>query len=205
MSRVSNKRQEIYEYIKRKIKEDGYPPSTREICCAVNLSSPATVHSHIKRLVEQGLLEKVPGKNRALRLTESQTDDDYISVPIVGRAAAGLPILAVEQVEGYIPFPAHRASNKVLFALKIKGDSMINAGILNGDIVIVEKTNYADDGQIVVALIEDEATVKRLKKAHDRVLLIPENPSYEPIESNDVLILGKVIASIRYYSNSRVN
>lgn len=198
MSHISKKREKIYEYICSRIKEDGYPPSTREICEAVNLKSPSTVHGHIQALVDQGLLEKVPGKKRTLRAV-GQNGSGFISVPLVGKVTAGLPILAVEQIEGYIPFPAEKSHDKVLFALKIKGDSMINAGILDGDIVIVEKTNHAYNGQIVVALIGDEATVKRLKMDNGRVMLMPENPDYSPIVSDNISVLGKVIADIRYY------
>jgi repressor LexA len=151
---------------------------------------------HLKVLEREGYISRDVGLNRAIHI---EGTEQASQVPIVGRVTAGLPILAVEEVQGYIPFSAQHQSGRELFALRVRGESMINAGILDGDYVIVEKTPTADDGEIVVALIEDEATVKRLYREKDCIRLQPENPTFEPIYATNVLVLGKVISVIRYY------
>lgn len=195
MKKLSKRQQQVYDFLKERA-QSGIPPSVREICAATGLKSTSTVHMHLKVLEREGYITRDAGLNRAIHIegTEQATQ-----VPIVGKVTAGLPILAVEEIEGYIPFSAQAQSGKELFALSVRGDSMINAGILSGDYVIVEKTPTAEDGEIVVALIEDEATVKRLYREKNCVRLQPENPAYKPIYAENVWILGKVIAVIRYY------
>lgn len=188
---------QVYDFIRKCIIEDGYPPTVREIGAAVGLSSTSGVHAYIEELMEKGYLEKDSGKKRAIRL--ANRGGSIVDVPILGRVTAGAPILAVEDIEEYIPFKDQRSGYE-LFALRVKGDSMIGAGIFDGDVIIAEKTSYAQNRQIVVALIEDEATVKRIVFEGENVILMPENPMYEPIESDKTQVLGKVIASIRYFN-----
>lgn len=195
MKELSKRQQQVYDFLKDRI-QSGVPPSVREICAATGLKSTSTVHMHLKVLEREGYISRDAGLNRAIHIEGSE---QATQVPIVGKVTAGLPILAVEEVQGYIPFSTQRQKGKELFALHVSGESMINAGILDGDYVIAEKTPTADDGEIVVALIEDEATVKRLYREKDRVRLQPENPAFEPIYAKNVLILGKVISVIRYY------
>ena len=168
----------------------------RDICSAVGLSSPSTVHSHLSTLERLGYICRDGGKNRSIRLTE-QAEPAPAGVPILGTVAAGAPILAVEDAIGYIPYDPERAGE--YFALKIKGESMINAGILDGDMIIVRRQNTANNGEIVVALIGDEATCKRLHRSAGQVLLLPENDDYSPIDGREASILGKVSAVIRKY------
>lgn len=194
MKPLTSKQKEILEYISKTTAEKSYPPSVREICAAVGLKSPSTVHAHIKALTASGYLNKDSNKKRALSLP----GDSFSRVPIVGRVTAGLPILAIEEIEGYMPIDLGGESGDH-FALHVSGDSMINAGILDGDIIIVRIQNTADNGEIVVALLEDEATVKRLKKTAGKVWLMPENPAYFPIDGTEASILGKVTAVYRKY------
>lgn len=195
MKELTKRQQQIYDFLKDRA-QSGIPPSVREICAATGLKSTSTVHMHLKVLEREGYISRDVGLNRAIHIEGAE---QAMQVPIVGKVTAGLPILAVEEVQGYIPFSAQHTKGKELFALHVRGESMINAGILDGDYIIAEKTPTAEDGEIVVALIEDEATVKRLYREKDRIRLQPENPAFEPIYATNVLILGKVIAVIRYY------
>lgn len=192
---LTQSQQKVYDYLKSRT-QNGLPPTVREICAATGLKSTSSVHAHLKTLERSGYISRDAGLNRAIHLAGEQ---NVIQVPIVGRVAAGQPILAVEEVEGYVPFSPPHQSNEEYFALNVRGESMKNAGILNGDIVVALKTPTARDGEIVVALIEDEATVKRLFREKDRVRLQAENPDFKPIYAKDVLILGKVAAVFRYY------
>lgn len=195
MKKLSKSQQKVYDYLKERL-EYGVPPTVREICAATGLSSTSTVHSHLKALENSGYITRGAGLNRSIRI---EGQEQTTQVPIVGRVTAGVPILAVEEITGYIPFTAEHYKNKELFALVVQGESMKNAGILDGDYVISEKTSAAEDGEIVVALLEDEATVKRIYREEDCVRLQPENPDFEPIYSKDVLVLGRVVSVVRYY------
>ena len=197
MKPLSARQEQILKFIKDYTREMGYPPAVREICEGVGLSSPASVHAQLNTLQKRGYLNRAGSKTRSLTFPgESATT--MRNVPILGRVAAGIPILATEDVEGFIPFDAGK-SQKELFALRVKGDSMINAGILPNDVIVVEQQETALNGEIVVALIEDEATVKRLNRTGKSVLLMPENPAYDPIDGKNAKILGRVLASVRYY------
>lgn len=192
---LTESQKKVYDYLKSRT-QGGLPPTVREICAATGLKSTSSVHAHLKTLEREGYISRDAGLNRAIHLAGEQTT---VQVPIVGRVAAGQPILAVEEVEGYVPFCPPRDSGEEYFALNVRGESMKKAGIMDGDIVVALKTPTARDGEIVVALIEDEATVKRLFREKDRVRLQPENDDYEPIYAQNVLILGKVVAVFRYY------
>lgn len=189
MPRKSNKRQEILSFLRQFSAENGYAPSVREIMQAVGLRSTASVHYHLSELDKAGLIHVAGAKNRAISIGTSR------GVPLIGVVTAGLPILAVENIEGYLPWEG----DGECFALRVRGDSMIEAGILDGDKLIVRPQATAENGEIVVALIEDEATVKRLKKRNGEVWLMPENPAYEPIDGRNAQILGRVKAVIREY------
>ncbi len=195
MKQLTKSQQKIYEFLKERMSY-GVPPSVREICAATGLRSTSTVHAHLKTLENAGYITREAGLNRAIRL---EGQEQTTQVPIVGKVTAGLPILAVEEITGYIPFASQHYKGKNLFALEVRGESMKNAGILDGDYVIAEKVPTASDGEIVVALLEEEATVKRLYREPDGVRLQPENPDFEPIYSKDVSILGRVVSVIRYY------
>lgn len=188
----------ILKYVTERICEGGYPPSIREIGAAVGLSSPSTVHTYLHALVDAGKLRMDPDKKRSLSLPEEYAMGS-VSVPVLGRVTAGQPVLAVEDIEGYVPMAKDKARGRELFALRVDGLSMKNAGILDGDIVVCEKRPDARDGEIVVALIEDEATVKRFFKEKGRFRLQPENEDFEPIYAEELLILGKVVALVRNY------
>ncbi|MDD6188221.1 MAG: transcriptional repressor LexA [Clostridiales bacterium] len=194
MDNLTRTQLSILECIRDYIDRNGYPPSVRDICSAVGLSSPSTVHSHLSTLERLGYICRDGGRNRSIRLTEEPAPS---GVPILGTVAAGYPILAVEDAIGYIPYDPERSGE--YFALKIKGESMINAGILDGDMIIVRRQNTALNGEIVVALIGDEATCKRLSLSAGRVMLLPENEEYSPIDGSEASILGKVTAVIRKY------
>lgn len=198
MSKRDEKRAQILEFVTAKVTEEGYVPSVREICKAVGLSSPATVHYHLNQLCEEGLISKEPGKKRFIRLSGPSPSGAFVKIPVVGRVTAGQPILAQEYIEDYIQVPAEQIRGRDTFALTVRGDSMINAGILDGDIIIVLRTPVAEDGEIVVALLGDEATVKRFYRDGRRFRLQPENDAYAPIYTDEVKILGKVIALHRY-------
>ena len=193
MPNLNKSQQKILDYIKQTA-PSGVPPTVREICAATGLSSTSTVHSHLKTLERLGYISRDRGLNRSIR-SEGMVASSQ--VPILGRVTAGVPILAVEDIEGYIPFPHH--NGRELFALHVVGLSMRDAGILDGDFVVAEKAQTADDGEIVVAMIEDEATVKRLFREPHCIRLQPENPDFEPIYSDQVQLLGRVVAVVRYY------
>ena len=203
MNSLSEREKSVYKFIKSNIQNQGYAPSVRDICAALGIKSTSTVHQYIKRLEDKGLIHKEDGKSRALRLDDSETssaEPKTLRVPLIGQVRAGLPVLAVENYEGYVDYPASMSgANDVLFALRVVGDSMIEAGILDGDIVIVESRRYAENGEIVLALIDDSATVKRFFKEDGYIRLQPANSSMAPIIVRDVTILGKVIANFRFY------
>ena len=192
MARTSNKREQILNFLTQFMNEHGYAPTVREICNAVGLQSTATVHYHLNALRDAGLIEMDEMKKRAISLPDAQRAD---RIPVVGVVTAGVPILATENIEGYIPWDGESGC----FVLRVRGDSMIGAGILDGDKVVVRPQPDAENGQIVVALLDDSATVKRLKKTGRDVWLMPENPSYEPIPGNEAKILGRVKTLIREY------
>lgn len=192
MARTSKKREEILQFLTQFVCENGYAPSVREICTAVGLQSTATVHYHLSALRDAGLIEMDDMKKRAISLPECRRAD---RIPVIGVVTAGVPILAVENIEGYIPWDGERGC----YALRVRGDSMINAGILDGDKVVVRPQQTADNGEIVVALLDDSATVKRFRKVGATVWLMPENPAYDPIDGTEAQILGKVKAVIRTY------
>jgi len=193
MARTTDKQEKILEFLNTHIEEKGFPPTVREICAAVGLKSTATVSYHLNELKKQGRIQGDSTKRRAISLPESQRAG---KIPLLGVVTAGLPILAQEDVEGYIPWDGDQSC----FALRIKGDSMINAGILDGDKVIVRPQPDAVNGDIVIALLGDEATCKRFQRAKDgAVWLMPENPAYTPIPGDEAQILGKVKAVLREY------
>ena len=196
MAELSHMQQRIYDYIVSCIREQGYPPSVREIGEAVGLKSPSTVHFHLKHLEEAGVIEKGAGKGRAIALTEPEVPE--FRVPIVGNVAAGSPILAEECIEDYLTFDTGGRSGEY-FALRVRGESMLNAGILPGDLVVVRRQQTCNNGEIVVAMIDDEATVKRFSRQNGRVWLLPENEAYAPIDGTYAQILGKVSAVVRRY------
>ena len=196
MTQLSTMQRKIYDYIVTCVREQGYPPSVREIGEAVGLKSPSTVHFHLKHLEEAGVIEKGAGKGRAITLTTPPMPQD--KVPVVGNVAAGSPILAEECIEDYLTFDTGGRSEEY-FALRVRGESMINAGILPGELVVVRRQQTANSGEIVVALIEDEATVKRLSLRNGQIWLMPENDAYAPIDGSNAQILGKVAAVVRRY------
>lgn len=199
--KISKKQEEILEYIKSQILMRGFPPAVREICEAVNLKSTSSVHSHLETLEKNGYIRRDPTKPRAIEILDEAfnlTRREMVQVPIVGRVAAGEPLLAQENIEEYYPFPVEFLPNNDCFMLKVKGESMINAGILDGDYVVVSKCNTASNGDMVVALIEDGATVKTFYREEGFIRLQPENDSMEPFILEEVDILGKVHAVLRF-------
>ena len=209
MEKLTAMQQRIYDFIADAIRNQGYPPSVREIGEAVGLKSPSTVHFHVKHLEELGYICKSGRKGRALTLTERAApaaapavpeEPEYRPgrVPVLGDVAAGTPILAQECIDDYIPFDTQGRDGE-FFALRVRGESMLNAGILPDDLVVVHRQPTAHNGEIVVALLGDEATVKRLKRQGREVWLLPENPAYQPIDGREARILGKVAAVIRRY------
>ncbi len=199
--KLTDKERAIYKFIRNTIKNDGYAPSVRDIGASVGIKSTSTVHMYLKRLEKKGYIKKQDGKSRSITLNTKEiiTDTPTLRVPLIGQVRAGMPILAVENYEGYVDYPKSMASGEALFALRVVGESMIEAGILNGDIVIVESRRYAEDGEIVLALIEDSATVKYFYKENGRIRLQPANSAMKPIYTDSVTILGKVIANFRFY------
>lgn len=200
--RITPKQQEILDFLKKEILTKGYPPAVREICEAVHLKSTSSVHSHLETLEKNGYIRRDPTKPRAIEIIDDsfnylRTETEIASIPVVGTVAAGQPLLAVENVTDYFPFPADMLPNEETFILKVKGDSMINMGIFDGDYLIVERKNTAKDGDVVVALVDDSATVKRFYKENDHYRLQPENDYMEPIIVDHVEILGKAIRLIR--------
>ena len=201
--RISKKQKEILDYIKNEILNRGFPPAVREICEAVNLKSTSSVHSHLEALEKNGYIRRDATKPRAIEIIDDNFNlvrREVVNVPLVGTVAAGQPMLAVENIEGYFPVPAEYMPNAQSFMLKVKGDSMINAGIFDGDQVLVRQQSSASNGDIVVALVEDSATVKTFYKEDGYYRLQPENDSMEPILVHDNLkILGKVFGVFRLY------
>lgn len=198
MRKIGRRQAEILEYIKEEVIKKGYPPSVREIGDAVGLSSSSTVHGHLNKLEEKGFIRRDPTKPRAIELLDEHRPVPAISVPIIGKVTAGQPILAVENIEEYYPLPKDFSSTpEDIFMLRVSGDSMIDAGILNKDYVIVRKQASATNGDIVVAMVEDEATVKRFYKEADYIRLQPENKALEPIIVTNAQILGKVVGVVR--------
>ena len=198
--KISAKQQEILEYIKETILKKGYPPSVREICEAVHLKSTSSVHSHLETLEENGYIRRDPTKPRTIEILDDNfnlTRREMVNIPVLGTVAAGQPILAQENIENYFPIPAELLPNQKTFMLRVKGDSMINAGIFNGDQIIVAQQETGENGEIVVALLDDSATVKRFFKENGHFRLQPENDAMEPILTDSVQILGKVIGLMR--------
>ena len=203
MTDLSAKQQQILDYMKAEVREKGYPPSVREICQAVGLKSTSTVHGHLARLEKKGLIRRNPTKPRAIEILDGASNlaqtRELVQVPIVGNITAGTPILAVENIEDTFPVPLDYVKNDSVFMLHVRGDSMIEAGIFDKDLILVRQQNNADNGDIVVALIEDYATVKTFYKENDFIRLQPQNASMNPIIVRDVTILGKVIGLFRKF------
>jgi len=198
--KITDKQREILEYIKDTILSKGYPPAVREICEAVHLKSTSSVHSHLETLEKNGYIRRDPTKPRTIEILDDDfalTRREMVQVPVIGTVAAGMPILAEENIEDYMPIPVEMLPNKEVFMLKVKGESMIEAGIFNNDKVIVAKQETAKNGEMVVALVDDSATVKTFYKEDGYIRLQPENSSMDPIIVNDVQILGKVIGLFR--------
>ena len=198
--KITDKQREILEYIKEMIIKKGYPPAVREICEAVHLKSTSSVHSHLESLEKNGYIRRDPTKPRTIEILDDDfalTRRELVNVPVIGTVAAGVPILAEQNIEDYLPIPAEILPNKEVFMLKVKGNSMIEAGIYNGDKVIVAKQPNAENGDKVVALVDDSATVKTFYKENGHFRLQPENSSMDPIILDQVEILGKVIGLFR--------
>ena len=199
--KISAKQLDILEYIKSQILERGFPPAVRDICEAVHLKSTSSVHSHLETLEKNGYIRRDPTKPRAIEILDDNFNfirREMVNVPIVGRVAAGEPLLAEQNIENYFPIPMEYMPNKQTFMLKVQGESMINAGILDGDYVLVEERETTSDGEMVVALIEDGATVKTFYKEEENIRLQPENDTMEPIIVSDCTVLGKVIGVFRF-------
>jgi repressor LexA len=203
MAEMNPKERAVYEFIIDTIKKEGFSPSVRDIKISLNIKSTSTVHAYLEKLEKKGYIQKEAGKSRTIRVDNIDNSGrrTSIRVPILGQVTAGVPILAIENHDGYLDFPIYRQSylNSRLFALKIRGDSMVEAGIMNGDYVVVEKRNYADNGEIVVALIDDEATVKKYYVEDGNIRLQPCNSAMRPIIVKDATVLGKVISVLRFY------
>lgn len=208
MAKLTDKDFEILDFIYKKIKQDGYPPTVREIGAAVGLNSPATVHARLSKLEAAGKIEKSSAKNRTIKVVDypeeesnlSETYEEYAQIPVYGKITAGVPITAVEQFERYFPIPVSYVGNNDMFMLKVSGESMINAGILDGDYVIIEKTPLAANGDIVAALINGEdATLKTFYKENGHYRLQPENDYMDPIIATNVEIIGKVTGVFRMF------
>ena len=205
MANLTRKQQQIYDFILEFTNRHGYPPSVREIGAAVGLKSPSTVHFHMKGLEEAGVIVKAEGKTRAISLPGTplepvgeEEDPHADQIPVVGNVAAGSPILAQECIEDYLTFDTQGLSGEH-FALRVRGESMLNAGILPDDLVVVHRQQEVRNGEIVVALFEDEATVKTYQNRDGHVWLLPENPDYQPIDGAEAQIIGKVVAVVRRY------
>lgn len=199
---ITSKQSEILNYIKEEILKRGYPPAVREICEAVHLKSTSSVHSHLETLEKNGYIRRDPTKPRAIEICDDSFQmvrKEMVSLPIVGRVAAGQPILAQQNIENYFPLPAEFVPNGESFVLTVKGESMINAGIFDGDQLFVQSCDTAKNGDIVVALVDDSATVKTFYKEKDHIRLQPENDTMEPIIVEDCVILGKVFGVFRIF------
>ena len=200
MSELKDKQLLIYEFLKDFTSQKGYPPTVREICKAVGLKSTSSVHGHLKQLEKEGLIKRDPTKPRALEIVDSVIKKEMINVPIIGKVTAGLPILANENIEDSFPLPLDYVKHhNDLFMLKVSGSSMIKAGILDGDLAIIEKTQTASNGDKIVALIENEATLKTFYRENNHIRLQPENDEMEPIIVDNCSILGKLIGIYRTY------
>lgn len=200
--RISDKQKEILEYMKQEILNKGYPPTVRDICEAVKLKSTSSVHSHLETLEKNGYIRRDPTKPRAIEIIDDNfnlTRREMTNVPMVGRVAAGEPILAVENIESYFPIPTEYMPNSESFMLKVKGESMINAGIFDGDQILVEKCSTARNGDMVVVLVDDSATVKTFYKEGDHIRLQPENDTMDPIIVDNCEIMGKVFGVFRFF------
>lgn len=198
--RITKKQTEILEYIKSQILNKGYPPSVRDICTAVNLKSTSSVHAHLETLEKNGYIRRDPTKPRAIEIIDDNfnlTRREVVNVPLIGQVAAGQPLLAVENITGYFLIPAEFIPKEEVFMLNVKGESMVNAGIYDGDQIIVKQQSTASNGEIVVALVDDSATVKRFYKENGHIRLQPENDFMEPIIVDSCEIIGKVIGLIR--------
>ncbi len=200
--KISDKQQEILSYIKDQILSKGYPPTVRDICTAVNLKSTSSVHSHLESLEKNGYIRRDPTKPRAIEIIDDNfnlTRREVVNVPMVGRVAAGEPILAVQNIENYFPVPSEYMPNQQTFMLRVKGESMINIGIFDGDAILVQQQNIAKNGDVVVALVDDSATVKTFYKENGHIRLQPENDTMDPIIVPDCQILGKVFGVFRFF------
>lgn len=204
--KISAKQQEILDFMKLQILKKGYPPTVREICNAVNLRSTSSVFSHLNKLESEGYIKRDPAKPRAIEIVDDAFNTErknmnIVNIPIVGQVAAGLPILATENIESYFPMPSEYVPLNPCFMLRVKGDSMIKAGIFSGDTIIVEEKNTAENGDIVVALIDDSATVKTFYKEEQFIRLQPENDTMSPIYVKECKIMGKVFGVMRFMKN----
>ena len=200
--KISEKQKEILEFMKTEILNKGYPPTVRDICEAVKLSSTSSVHAHLEKLEKNGYIRRDPTKPRAIEIIDDNfnlTRREVVNVPLVGCVAAGQPLLAVENIENYFPIPAEYMPNVQTFMLKVKGESMINVGIFDGDTILVKQQDHANNGDMVVALIDDSATVKTFYKENGHIRLQPENDSMDPIIVPDCKILGKVFGVFRFF------
>lgn len=200
--RITAKQEEILNYIKNEILERGFPPAVREICQAVNLKSTSSVHSHLESLEKNGYIRRDPTKPRAIEILDDSFNmlrREMVNVPIVGTVAAGQPVLAQQNIDSYFPIPSEYMPNEQSFILRVKGESMINAGIMDGDCVLVKQQSAADNGDMVVALVEDSATVKTFYKENGHIRLQPENDTMAPIIVDDCQILGKVFGVFRFF------
>ena len=200
--RITNKQEEILNYIKDEILKRGFPPTVREICQTVGLKSTSSVHSHLESLEKNGYIRRDPTKPRAIEILDDSFNmlrREMVNVPVVGTVAAGQPILAEQNIDSYFPIPAEYMPNEQSFILRVKGESMMNAGIMDGDQVIVRQQSTARNGDIVVALVEDSATVKTFYKENGHYRLQPENDSMDPIIVDDLQILGKVFGVFRFF------
>lgn len=199
---INDNQERILRFIKKAVVEQGYPPSVREICKGVGIASTSTVHGHLEKLEKAGLIRKDPTKPRAIEVLDETTHlpkKELVNIPIIGKVTAGQPILAIENIEDSFPVPAEYLHNGDAFMLAVRGQSMVDAGILDGDYVLVRQQKHAQNGDMVVALIEDEATVKTFYRESNHIRLQPENESMAPIIVHDVSILGKVIGVIRLF------
>ena len=199
--KITPKQQEILDFIKSEILSKGYPPAVRDICEAVHLKSTSSVHSHLETLEKNGYIRRDPTKPRAIEIMDDSFNlsrREVVNVPMIGTVAAGQPILAQEHIEGYFPIPAEYMPNTDCFMLKVKGESMINAGIFDGDYIMVRQQNVASNGEMIVALVDDSATVKTFYKEQGHVRLQPENDTMDPIIVNECSILGKVFGIMRF-------
>ena len=200
--RITEKQREILEYIKQEILNKGYPPTVRELCDAVHLKSTSSIHSHLESLEKNGYIRRDPSKPRAIEIVDDNfnlTRREVVNVPIVGSIAAGQPLLAIQNIDNYFPIPAEYMPNQETFMLRVKGDSMINVGILSGDVILVKQQSTASNGDIVAALVDDSATVKTFYKENDHIRLQPENDTMEPIIVPDCQILGVVFGVFRFF------